>query len=84
MDVETAAVQSLLDEYEERFNEHDKVRKLAAFPNAAKCTPEQRISRDAAKVALAQARSDLNEVSRHVKRAGLNVYTGQVRLLPVI
>ncbi|QDP51127.1 MAG: putative DNA polymerase [Prokaryotic dsDNA virus sp.] len=82
VDVETAAVQSLLDEYDRRFNEHDKVQKtFAAFPHAAKCSPEQRISRDAAKSDLAQARSNLNEVARHVKRAGLNVYTGQVRLL---
>tara|TARA_R110002096_G_scaffold68954_5_gene165951 strand:+ start:435 stop:2579 length:2145 start_codon:yes stop_codon:yes gene_type:complete len=82
VDVETTAVKSLLTSYEEKTAEHE-VSSLAyaAFPPLAKCDPQQRIDRDKAKAALAHDRSELNEIARHVKRSGLNVYVGQVRLL---
>jgi len=82
VDVETTAVQSLLDSYEKKFNEHDAARQtFDAFPPLAKCDSEQRIKRNEAKDAMAQAKANLNGIARHVKRSGLNVYVGQVRLL---
>tara|TARA_R100000700_G_scaffold40920_1_gene58481 strand:+ start:1774 stop:3921 length:2148 start_codon:yes stop_codon:yes gene_type:complete len=82
VDVETTAVQSLLTSYEEKFKEHEAARvAFTAFPTPAKCTPEERIDREKSKRTLDGLRVELNAVAKQVKKSGLNVYVGQVRLL---
>ena len=84
VDVETTAVKQLLKTYESKFDEHQKIQAaFTAFPVPNKCTPEQRKERAEAKTKLALARSDINDVAKRVKRAGLNVHVGQVRLLQI-
>ena len=84
VDVETAAVMSLLERYwseQERYNETRK--RFEAFPVIAKLSDKQKADRQSVKDEMDIQRSLLNDTARHVKRAGLNVGTGQVRLLQI-
>lgn len=84
VDVETTAVRSLLQRYEDIAAGYNTVRqKFDALPKIAKLTDEQRVERDSLKADMDTRRLEVNEIARHVKRAGLNVGTGQVRLLQI-
>ena len=84
VDVETAAVMSLLDKYRAEQETYNKIREeFEKFPVIAKLTTQQKADRQSVKDRMDDARSILNDIARHVKRAGLNVGTGQVRLLQI-
>ena len=84
VDVETAAVMSLLDKYRAEQETYNKIREeFEKFPVIAKLTAQQKADRQSVKDRMDDARSILNDIARHVKRAGLNVGTGQVRLLQI-
>ena len=84
VDVETAAVMSLLDKYRSEQDTYNTIREeFEKFPVIAKLTDQQKADRQSVKDKMDDARSILNDIARHVKRAGLNVGTGQVRLLQI-
>lgn len=84
VDVETTADESLIKTYEDKQKEFvDVSEKFHSFPILSKCTEDQKTARKETQQEMAICRSDLNAQAKHVKRAGLNVYTGQVRLLQI-
>lgn len=84
VDVETTAVLSLLKAYREHQTKHDAIReRFEKYPTIAKLSPEDKAARQSVKQEMDEQRLVLNEYARHVKRAGLNVGTGQVRLLQI-
>ena len=84
VDVETTADESLIKIYEDKQKEFVNVsEKFHAFPILSKCTEDQKKDRKETQQDMAECRADLNAQAKHVKRAGLNVYTGQVRLLQI-
>ena len=84
VDVETAAVMSILDRYKSAQDSFNLIREeFEKFPTVAKLSVEQKSDRQSVKDKMDISRSVLNDIARHVKRAGLNIGTGQVRLLQI-